>query len=49
MDMCRMDSVVEVSPDNLYATVEPGITRLTLNKYLRDSGLHFPIGDSELE
>ncbi len=44
MDMCKMDSIVEVSREDLYATVEPGVTRLMLNKDLRNSGLMFPVG-----
>ncbi|XP_064395549.1 probable D-lactate dehydrogenase, mitochondrial [Halichondria panicea] len=43
MDMCKMDSIVEVSREDLYATVEPGVTRLMLNKHLRNSGLMFPV------
>ncbi len=45
MDMCKMDSIVEVSIDDLYASVEAGVTRLTLNKDLQNSGLMFPVGE----
>ncbi len=45
MDMCKMDSIAEVSREDLYATVEPGVTRLMLNKHLRNSGLMFPVGE----
>ena len=40
----KMDDIVEVQTDDLYATVQPGVTRVGLNQYLRDTGLWFPIG-----
>ena len=39
-----MDAVVEVHEEDFYATVEPGVTRIALNSYIRDTGLWFPIG-----
>ena len=39
-----MDSIVEVHTEDFYASVQPGVTRKTLNSYLRDTGLWFPIG-----
>ena len=43
LDMGRMNRVLEVNPQDLDCTVEPGVTREDLNKYLRDTGLFFPI------
>ena len=45
VDMTQMNAIVEVKQEDFYATVEPGVTRLTLNSYLRDTGLHFPVGE----
>lgn len=42
--MRKMDAIKEVQTDDLYATVQPGVTRVGLNHYLRDTGLWFPIG-----
>ena len=46
VDLSKLDSILEVHTEDLYATVQPGITRVTLNTYLRDTGLWFPIGMS---
>ncbi|OHV78097.1 FAD-binding oxidoreductase [Ensifer sp. LCM 4579] len=43
VDMSRMNRVVEVNPEDLDCTVEPGVTREELNTHLRDTGLFFPI------
>ena len=43
-DLTKMDQVVEVNPDDFDCTVQPGVTRMELNTYLRDTGLWFPIG-----
>jgi D-lactate dehydrogenase (cytochrome) len=43
IDTSMMKSVVELNEADLDVTVEPGITRKTLNEYLRDKGLFFPI------
>jgi len=43
LDTGRMARVVEVNADDLDCTVEPGVTREDLNRYLRDTGLFFPI------
>jgi D-lactate dehydrogenase (cytochrome) len=43
LDMSRMDKVLAVHAEDLDCVVEPGILRKTLNEYLRDSGLFFPI------
>ena len=45
VDMRKMDSIVEVRQDDFYTSVQPGVTRITLNNYLRDTGLLFPIGE----
>ncbi|MGN6550375.1 MAG: FAD-binding oxidoreductase, partial [Pararhizobium sp.] len=43
LDTSRMARVLEVNPEDLDCTVEPGVTREALNTYLRDTGLFFPI------
>ncbi|MGR3793152.1 FAD-binding oxidoreductase [Vannielia sp. SX4] len=43
LDMNRMASVLEVRPEDLNCTVQPGITRLRLNEELRATGLMFPV------
>jgi D-lactate dehydrogenase (cytochrome) len=43
LDTSRMNRIVEVNPQDLDCTVEPGVTRIQLNDYLRDTGLFFPI------
>ena len=43
IDLREMNRVLRVSPEDLDATVEAGVTRLQLNKALRNTGLMFPI------
>ncbi|PWE54455.1 FAD-binding oxidoreductase [Metarhizobium album] len=43
IDFSRMNRIIEVNPEDLDCTVEPGVTREQLNVYLRDTGLFFPI------
>src|SRR5439155_3289348 len=43
IDLREMNNVLRVSVDDLDATVEAGVTRLQLNKALRNTGLTFPI------
>ncbi|XP_014680855.1 PREDICTED: probable D-lactate dehydrogenase, mitochondrial isoform X2 [Priapulus caudatus] len=43
INLTKMDQVVDVSPDDFTATVQPGVTRMALNAYLRDTGMWFPI------
>jgi len=43
VDLRQMNRVVRVGIEDLDATVEAGVTRLQLNKALRDTGLSFPI------
>ncbi|XP_063804776.1 probable D-lactate dehydrogenase, mitochondrial, partial [Pseudophryne corroboree] len=41
-NMTRMDRILNLRNEDFYVTVEPGVTRKSLNAYLRDSGLWFP-------
>ncbi|MBR9864065.1 MAG: FAD-binding protein [Rhodobacteraceae bacterium] len=43
INMGSMDKLLHVSPEDLYAVVQPGITRETLNTELRATGLFFPV------
>ena len=43
IDLRDLNRVVRISVDDLDATVEAGVTRLQLNKALRNTGLMFPI------
>ncbi len=43
VDMSLMTEIVDVRPEDLDVTVQAGVTRKTLNEYLRDTGLFFPI------
>ncbi|XP_072278804.1 probable D-lactate dehydrogenase, mitochondrial [Pyxicephalus adspersus] len=42
-NMTNMDKVLNVNTEDFHVTVEPGVTRKSLNTYLRDSGLWFPV------
>lgn len=41
----KMDKILAVHPEDFDCQVECGVTRKTLNNYLRDTGLWFPIGN----
>jgi D-lactate dehydrogenase (cytochrome) len=43
LDLSRMNQVLKVRPEDGDCVVQPGITRIELNAYLRDTGLYFPI------
>jgi D-lactate dehydrogenase (cytochrome) len=43
VDVSRMDQILAVHAEDLDAVVQPGVTRNTLNRYIRDTGLFFPI------
>ena len=43
LDMGNMNKVLDVFPEDLCATVQPGITREELNVELRATGLFFPV------
>ena len=43
VDLSGMNKILRVNPEDLDATVETGVTRKTLNNYIKDTGLFFPI------
>jgi D-lactate dehydrogenase (cytochrome) len=43
IDLSRMDRVLRVAADDLTVTLQAGVTRLQLNREVKDRGLFFPI------
>jgi D-lactate dehydrogenase (cytochrome) len=43
IDLSRMDRVLRVDADDLTVTLQAGVTRLQLNREVKDRGLFFPI------
>ena len=43
VDVSRMDRLLRLNPEDLTVTVQAGVTRLQLNREIKDSGLFFPI------
>ncbi|XP_003791374.1 probable D-lactate dehydrogenase, mitochondrial [Otolemur garnettii] len=43
VNLTHMDRILELKPEDFCVVVQPGVTRKTLNTYLRDSGLWFPV------
>ncbi len=43
LDVGRMNQVLSIQPDDLTATVQPGVTRKQLNEAVKSTGLFFPI------
>jgi len=43
VDVSRMNRVLQLNPEDLTVTVQAGVTRMQLNREIKDSGLFFPI------
>ena len=43
VDVSRMNRVLQLNAEDLTVTVQAGVTRMQLNREIRDSGLFFPI------
>ena len=43
LDLSGLNKVLAINPEDLTATVEPGVTRVALNTALKGTGLFFPI------
>lgn len=43
IDTSQMDEIIAVNAEDMDCTVQCGVTRQTLNAYLRDTGLFFPV------
>ena len=43
VDLSRMNRILKVNPADQDVVVQPGVCRVELNQYLRDTGLFFPI------
>jgi len=43
LDVSRMNQILQVHPQDLTVTVQPGVTRVQLNDAIRSAGLFFPI------
>ncbi len=43
LDVSRMNRVLQINPEDLTVTVQPGVTRMQLNNEIRHTGLFFPI------
>ena len=43
IDARNLNRIIRISAEDLDATVEAGVTRLQLNKALRNTGLMFPV------
>ena len=43
LDLSRMNRILAIRPEDLDVTVEAGVTRLELDRRLRDKGLFFPV------
>lgn len=43
IDFCEMNAILDIQPEDLLVKVQPGVTRMQLNKELRKHGLFFSV------
>ncbi len=43
IDFSKMNKILEISPENLYTTVQAGVTRIQLNETIKSQGIFFPV------
>ncbi|MFT5114088.1 MAG: D-lactate dehydrogenase (cytochrome) [Parasphingorhabdus sp.] len=43
INMQEMNQIIQVNDEDMDVVVQPGVTRIELNQYLRDKGLFFPV------
>jgi len=43
VDMCKMDQILNFNMEDFDVTVQPGVSRQTLNHFLKEHGLWFPV------
>ena len=44
VNLSKMDQITSFNPEDFDVTVQPGVTRKSLNHFLKDHGLWFPVG-----
>ena len=43
-DLSKMDMIESLNAEDFDVSVRPGVTRKSLNSYIRNTGLWFPVG-----